>query len=165
MAIAEPNPPPQHQERQPGRETQMTPRPQWMPDLWRSADHLAGKVVLVTGGDSGIGRAVSVACAAEGADVAIVYREEHEDATTTKQAIESKGRRCVTIAGDVGDESFCKSAVERAVAELGKLDVLVNNAGEQHPQERIEEISSEQLERTFRTNIFSFFYMTKAALP
>ena len=164
MAIMDPQQKPQHQERQPGRESQMEPQPQWRPQ-WKPADHLEGKVVLITGGDSGIGRAVSVAYAAEGADIAIVYREEHDDAEVTKKAVEDRGRRCITIAGDVGEERFCSEVVERTLGELGRIDVLVNNAGEQHPQEDIENISDEQLQRTFKTNIFSFFYMTKAALP
>ncbi len=119
----------------------------------------------MTGGDSGIGRAVAVLFAKEGADVAIVYLDEHEDAQETKSLVEAEGRRCVTIAGDVGDESFCRQAVERTVSELGKLDVLVNNAAEQHAAGGIEEISEEHLERTFRTNIFGYFHMTKAAVP
>ena len=163
MQTLDPKPPPQHQEHQPGREREMVPQPQSTAE-WKSADYLAGKVVIVTGGDSGIGRAVAIACAREGADIAIVYREEHDDASLTKRAVEAEGRRCVTVAGDVGDEEFCRSAVETTVRDLGRLDVLVNNAGEQHPQKSIEEITAEQLERTFRTNIFSFFFMTKAAL-
>jgi len=141
----------------------MVPKPQVVPE-WKPAGYLDGKVVLITGGDSGIGSAVALACAREGADVAIVYRDEHDDARTTKHGVEKEGRKCFALAGDVGDEAFCREAVEKTVAELGRLDVLVNNAGEQHPVGRIEEITAEQLERTFRTNIFSFFYMTKAAL-
>jgi NAD(P)-dependent dehydrogenase (short-subunit alcohol dehydrogenase family) len=121
-------------------------------------------VALITGGDSGIGHAVAVAFAKEGADVAIVYHDAHEDAQKVKQEVEQQGRKCLAIAGDVGDETFCQQAVKQAVQELGKLNILVNNAAEQHPQQSIEEISAEQLERTFRTNIFSMFFMTKAAL-
>jgi NAD(P)-dependent dehydrogenase (short-subunit alcohol dehydrogenase family) len=122
-------------------------------------------VALITGGDSGIGRAVAIAFAREGADVAIAYLNEHKDAEETKRLVEKEGRRCVTIAGDVGGEEFCRDTVARTVESLGRLDVLVNNAAEQHPQESISKITADQLERTFRTNIFSFFYMTKAALP
>ena len=143
----------------------MQPEPQTIHEMWKPADLLKGKAVIITGGDSGIGRAVGVACAREGADVAIVYLEEHEDARETQRLIEAEHRRCLAIAGDVGDENFCKRAVEKAIAELGHLDILINNAGEQHLRDRIEDISAEQLERTFRTNIFSFFFMTKAVLP
>jgi NAD(P)-dependent dehydrogenase (short-subunit alcohol dehydrogenase family) len=156
--------PPQHQEQQPGIESEMTPRPRAEDPAYRGVGKLHGKVALITGGDSGIGRAVALAYAAEGADVAIVYLNEHGDAEETKRQVEAKGHRCLTIAGDVGDERLCRAAVERTVAELGRLDILVNNAAEQHPQESIEEISAQQLERTFRTNIFSFFYTAKAAL-
>jgi NAD(P)-dependent dehydrogenase (short-subunit alcohol dehydrogenase family) len=142
----------------------MRPRPEHEPKT-RGAGKLDGKVALVTGGDSGIGRAVAHAFAREGADVAISYLEEHDDAEETKRLVEQEGRRAITIAGDVGDEDHCNELVRRTVDELGKLDVLVNNAAEQHPQKSITDISREQLERTFRTNIFSFFYLTKAALP
>jgi len=157
--------PPQHQARQPGIESEMAPRPQAEDPHYRSSGKLHGKVALITGGDSGIGRAVALAFAAEGADVAIVYLNEHGDAQETQQQIEAKGRRCLALAGDVGAESLCRTAVAQTVRELGQLDILVNNAAEQHPQDSIENISAAQLERTFRTNIFSFFYMTKAALP
>jgi NAD(P)-dependent dehydrogenase (short-subunit alcohol dehydrogenase family) len=126
---------------------------------------LQGKVALVTGGDSGIGRAVAIAFAKEGAQVAIMYLNEHRDAAETKQQVEAHGVRCITIAGDVGEELFCTEAVQKTVNEFGGLDILVNNAAEQHPQERLEDISASQLERTFRTNIFSQFFLTKAALP
>jgi NAD(P)-dependent dehydrogenase (short-subunit alcohol dehydrogenase family) len=157
--------PPQHQDRQPGIEAAMTPRPRADDPGYRGSGKLQGKVALVTGGDSGIGRAVAIAYAREGADVAIAYLNEHQDAAETRRLVEQEGRRCLTVAGDVGDEAFCRQMVQRTVDELGRLDVLVNNAAEQHPQDSIEAISAEQLERTFRTNIFSFFYMTKAALP
>ncbi len=157
--------PPQTQERQPGIESEMDPIPVAEDAEYRGSGKLRGKVALITGGDSGIGRAVAIAYAKEGADSAIVYLDEHGDAEDTKAMVEELGRRCITIAGDVGAEAFCVDAVRRTVEELGRLDILVNNAAEQHPQESIEEISAEQLERTFRTNIFSFFYLTKAALP
>lgn len=156
--------PPQHQDEQPGRESEMTPRPKADDPQYRGSGKLQGKVALITGGDSGIGRAVAIAFAKEGADVAIMYLNEHDDAKQTKQMVEEQGQRAVAIAGDIGDESFCQQAVQQAVDEFGKLDILVNNAAEQHPQESIEDISAEQLERTFRTNIFSMFYLTKAAL-
>jgi NAD(P)-dependent dehydrogenase (short-subunit alcohol dehydrogenase family) len=156
--------PPQHQDVQPGREEQMTPRPEFEKESHIGTGRLAGKVALITGGDSGIGRAVAVLFAKEGADVSIVYLDEDADAEKTKQAVEDAGRRCLLISGDIGDESFCRQAVDQTVRELGGLDILVNNAAEQHPQESIEKISKEQLERTFRTNIFSMFYLTKFAL-
>jgi NAD(P)-dependent dehydrogenase (short-subunit alcohol dehydrogenase family) len=156
--------PGQQQGRQPGREGPMDPQPDYEP-RFPGSGRLKDKVALVTGGDSGIGRAVAVLFAREGADVAIVYLDEGEDAKVTKAAVEREGRRCLAIAGDVGDEGFCREAVERTVRELGRLDVLVNNAAEQHPKGSIEEISEEQLERTFRTNIFGYFHMAKAARP
>jgi len=156
--------PKQQQKRQPGLESPMRPRPQVQNDRRHCSGKLDGKVALITGGDSGIGRAVAVAFAQEGADVSVVYLNEHEDAEETKRLVSSENRRCLTIAGDVGDEQFCNSAVEKAFREFGQLDILVNNAAEQHPHDKIEDISAEQLERTFRTNILSFFFMTKAAL-
>lgn len=157
--------PPQHQDHRPGSESEMTPRPKYDDSKYRAADKLSGKVALITGGDSGIGRSVAVLFAREGADVAIVYLSEDEDAQETKRLVEQHGRRCVTIAGDIGDEQFCQQAVQQTVSELGHLDILVNNAAEQHPQQSIEDITAEQLERTFRTNIFGMFFLTKAAMP
>jgi NAD(P)-dependent dehydrogenase (short-subunit alcohol dehydrogenase family) len=156
--------PPQRQS-QPGIEQEMTPEPDAQP-RHRGSGKLAGKVALITGGDSGIGRAVAVLFAREGADVAIGHlAEEDADAVETCKLVEAEGGRCLRLPGDVGDEGFCAQAVERTVAELGRLDVLVNNAAEQHQASSIAEITAEQLERTFRTNIFAMFHLTKAALP
>lgn len=156
--------PEQHQEGQPGRQAPMTPQPGSEDREYRGSGKLEGKVALITGGDSGIGRAVAIAFAREGADVAIVYLSEHEDAETTRREVEQEGRRCIAIGGDVGDEQFCRHAVQQAVRELGHLDVLVNNAAEQHVKDSIHAISEEQLLRTFRTNVFALFFMVKAAL-
>ena len=155
--------PPQHQDRQPGRESAMTPKPDYAP-RFRGSGRLEGKVALITGGDSGIGRAVAVLFAREGADVAIVYLDEGEDAKEAARLVEREGRRCVAIAGDVGRPEFCAKAVETTGSELGRLDVLVNNAAEQHPQKDMADISPEQIDRTFRTNIYGYFFMTQAAL-
>jgi NAD(P)-dependent dehydrogenase (short-subunit alcohol dehydrogenase family) len=155
--------PPQSQET-PGTESEMTPKPKADDAQYKGSDKLKNKVALITGGDSGIGRAVAIAFAKEGADVAIAYLNEHDDAKETKKLVEEQGRRIVAIAGDIGDEVFCQQLVQQTIDEFGKLDILVNNAAEQHPQESIEDISKEQLERTFRTNIFSMFFLTKAAL-
>ncbi len=155
--------PPQEQ-KPPGKESEMQPKPKADDPQYQGSGKLNNKVALITGGDSGIGRAVAIAFAKEGADVAIVYLKEHDDAKETKHLVEKQGRRVVAIAGDITDETFCQQAVEQTVEQLGKLDILINNAAEQHPKENIEEISQEQLERTFRTNIFSMFYLTKAAM-
>ena len=157
--------PPQKQDSQPGIESEMTPRPDAEDESQRGSGKLRGKVAIVTGGDSGIGRAVAIAFAREGADVSVMYLNEHGDAEETRGEVKKHGRRCLLIAGDAGDESFCRQAVERTVSELGRLDVLVNNAAEQHVAHSIEEITEEQLVRTFRTNIFAMFFLTKAALP
>jgi NAD(P)-dependent dehydrogenase (short-subunit alcohol dehydrogenase family) len=156
--------PAQHQNQHPGIESEMIPRPQAEDSQYRGSGKLQGKVALITGGDSGIGRAVAIAYAKEGAEIAIIYFNEHADAAETKRQVEEEQRRCLTIAGDIGDEQFCQNAVEQIVKELGHLDILVNNAAEQHPRKSIEQISAEQLERTFKTNIFSFFYTVKATL-
>lgn len=156
--------PPQHQDHRPGIESEMTPKPKADDPKYRGSDKLRDKVALITGGDSGIGRATAIFFAKEGANVAIAYLNEHDDAQETKRLIEQEGRKCITIPGDIGDEKVCQQAVQQTVDEFGKLDILVNNAAEQHPQQSIEDITAEQLERTFRTNIFSMFFMTKAAL-
>lgn len=157
--------PPQHQPVQPGLETLMVPKPVFDNPNYIGTGKLKDKVALVTGGDSGIGRAVSLAFAKEGADVSIVYYDEHEDAEITKSYIEAQGRRCLLISGDVRDESFCQDAVSNTVSTLGGLDILVNNAGVQFPQNGIQDISVEQLARTFEINFFGIFIMTKLALP
>jgi NAD(P)-dependent dehydrogenase (short-subunit alcohol dehydrogenase family) len=155
--------PPQHQRQQPGREHKMKPRPRAEDEKHRGSGKLQDKVAIITGGDSGIGRAVAIAFAKEGADISIVYLEERKDANETKRLVEEHGRRCLLIEGDVGEEDFCRKAVEQTVKEFGRLDILVNNAAEQHPQDSIQKITEKQLEGTFRTNIFSFFFMVKAA--
>ena len=159
-----PHHPAQEQAHQPGRTAAMRPRPQAEMRAYRGAGRLAGKVALITGGDSGIGRAVAIGFAKEGADIAILYLNEHDDALTTRGLVEDQGRRCLTLAGDIGDEAFCRAAIARATTTFGRLDLLINNAGEQHPQERLEDIDAAQLERTFRTNIFGMFHLTRAAL-
>ncbi len=156
--------PPQHQNQQPGIESEMTPLPQFE-RAWHQTGKLQGKVALITGGDSGIGRAVAVAYAKEEADLVIVYFNENDDAKFVKERVESLGRRCILMAGDLGDVEFCKKVIENTVTAFGRLDILVNNSAEQHPQKSILDITEKQLERTFRTNIFSFFFMTQAALP
>jgi NAD(P)-dependent dehydrogenase (short-subunit alcohol dehydrogenase family) len=156
--------PPQHQKQRPGREPKMKPRPKVEDKSQRGSGKLRGKVGIITGGDSGIGRAVAVAFAKEGADVSVVYLEEHRDAKETEQLVEQDGRKCLLIDGDVGDEKFCAKIVDQTLSECGKIDILVNNAAEQHPQDTIEKISAKQLERTFRTNVFAYFFLTKAAM-
>jgi NAD(P)-dependent dehydrogenase (short-subunit alcohol dehydrogenase family) len=156
--------PRQKQTRRPGLESQMRPKPVASDPKYKAAGKLEGKVALITGGDSGIGRAVAVLFAKEGADVAIGYLNEHDDARETQRLVRAQGRKCLLLPGDIGYESFCRETVERTVKELGRLDCLVNNAAEQHPQENIEDIDREQLERTFRTNVFSMFFLTKAAV-
>ncbi|MBU3158637.1 SDR family oxidoreductase [Clostridium frigoris] len=159
------NIPKQHQDQQPGFEVLMNPKPIFEDPNCIGSGKLLNKVTLITGGDSGIGRAVALAYAREGSDIAIVYLNEHEDATETKRLICAKGRRCILIAGDIGDDTFCVNAVNKTIKELSKIDILINNAGEQHPQNSIEDITKKQLERTFKTNIFGMFYMVKSVLP
>lgn len=162
----QPVPPfPKQKENKPGTESNLDPKPKYGAPRYRGSGKLEGKVAIVTGGDSGIGRAVAVLYAREGADVAIVYLDEDEDAEETKRAVEAEGRKCILIPGDVGDQEFCNHAVERTVEELYHVDILVNNAGYQQHQVSIEDITEEQLERTFKTNIFGYFHMVKAALP
>jgi NAD(P)-dependent dehydrogenase (short-subunit alcohol dehydrogenase family) len=157
--------PPQQQKKQPGVESEMTPKPEADRPSHRGSGKLQDKVAIITGGDSGIGRAVAVAFAKEGADCVVAYLDEHKDAEETKRLVEEQGRRCLLVSGDIGAEQFCKQLVERAISEFGRLDTVVNNAGEQHEQDSLEKISAAQLERTFRTNIFAMFFLTKAALP
>lgn len=157
--------PPQHQNDQPGMEYKMKPRPQADDESYRGSGKLRGKVALITGGDSGIGRAVAIAFAKEGADLSIVYFDEHKDAEETKSRVEEYGASCILLSGDIGEEEFCRNAVEQTVQKLNRLDILVNNAAVQYPQKNIKDITAEQLEKTFRTNIFAMFYLVKAALP
>jgi NAD(P)-dependent dehydrogenase (short-subunit alcohol dehydrogenase family) len=153
-----------HEDDLPGHESQLEPKPDWAP-RYSGSGRLKGKVALITGADSGIGRAVAALYAREGADVAILYLCEHDDAAKTKEIVEGEGRKAIAIAGDVGDKDFCERAVKETVEKLGKLDILVNNAAEQHPDEEITEITEEQLKRTFQTNIFGYFFMVQAARP
>jgi len=156
--------PAQHQEHQPGRQSELNPQP--ISDSGRPGSaRLDQATVLITGGDSGIGRAVAIAAAKEGANVAIACLEEHDDAKETRRLVEEYGRACLLLAGDLGDERVAKSFVEKVVERYGSLDVVVNGAGEQHPTEKPEDITEEQLERTFRTNVFAQFFAVKAALP
>ncbi|AEH48982.1 SDR family oxidoreductase [Parageobacillus thermoglucosidasius] len=157
--------PPQHQNRQPGWQTEMDPQPVSISATYKGSGKLQNKVAIISGGDSGIGRAVAVHFAKEGADVAVIYLNEHEDAEETKRLVELEGKTCLLIAGDVGDENFCKQAVKQTISQFGKLDIVVNNAAEQHPQKSLLNITSQQLEKTFRTNVFGYFYLAKAALP
>jgi NAD(P)-dependent dehydrogenase (short-subunit alcohol dehydrogenase family) len=155
--------PAQKQYHQPGRESEMRPQPDYAPK-YPGVGKLKDKVALITGGDSGIGRAVAVAMAREGARIAIVYLEEHKDANETKELVEQEGSEAFLIPGDVGEEDFCEAAVDTTIEQFGRLDILVNNAGEQHETQDPREIDAQQIERTFRTNIFSFMFMTKHAL-
>src|SRR4051812_47178566 len=157
--------PAQHQKRQPGRQDKMRPQPKSGERSYVACGKLQSKVAIITGGDSGIGRAVAVLFAKEGADVAIAYLNEHKDARETKRLVETQGRKCLLVPGDIGKAKFCKSIVTQTAREFGKIDILVNNAAEQHPRESITKITERQLERTFRTNIFSFFFMTQAVMP
>ena len=148
----------------PGSEAKLNPKPDWQPH-YPGSGRLKDKVALITGADSGIGRAIAALYAREGADVAIVYLCEHEDAKKTREIVEGEGRKAITIAGDIGSKDFCDDAVRQTVDQLGRLDILVNNAGEQHWDKEITDISEDQLRRTFQTNIFGMFFMTQAAMP
>lgn len=153
-----------HEDRLPGHESELEPKPDWRP-RYPGSGRLDGKVALITGADSGIGRAVAALFAREGADIAILYLCEHDDAEFTRKIVEKEGRKAVAIAGDIGDKNFCDRAVRQTVDQLGGLDILVNNAGEQHSDKDIGDITDEQLRRTFQTNIFGMFYLTQAAAP
>jgi NAD(P)-dependent dehydrogenase (short-subunit alcohol dehydrogenase family) len=156
--------PAQHQDRQPGRQTEMSPQPKSEKPGYVGSGKLSGRTAIITGGDSGIGRAVALAFAHEGADSVIGFLEEREDAQETVRLVEAAGRRCVAVMGDVGEPAIAELLVSRAIEQFGRLDVVVNNAGEQHVQRSIEDISVEQLERTFRTNVYAMFHLVKAAL-
>jgi NAD(P)-dependent dehydrogenase (short-subunit alcohol dehydrogenase family) len=156
--------PPQHQKK-PGRESELNPRPHFAAPDYKGSEKLKGMVALITGGDSGIGRAVAVLFAREGADVAIVYLDEHDDAEETKRLVNAEGGRCVTISGDVRDTTFCEFAVEMTLTELGHLDVLVNNAAFQEHSSTLEDLTDEHLDMTMRTNIYGYIHMARAALP
>ncbi len=157
--------PAQHQEQQPGIESELIPAPNYdRPDFFGSGK-LKDKIAIITGGDSGIGKAVAIAFAKQGAVVNIVYLSEHEDAEETKKIISNLGRQVRLYAGDMGSEEFANEVVNNVVSEFGRIDIIVNNAGEQHPQQNIEDITEQQIERTFRTNVFAQFFLIKAALP
>ncbi|HAQ74796.1 SDR family oxidoreductase [Stutzerimonas nitrititolerans] len=153
------------QQPEPGKEDEMTPRPEYRGEDYKAAGKLQDKVAIITGGDSGIGRSVAVLFAREGADVVILYLDQYQDADETRRVVEQQGRRCLTFAGDVADQDVCRKVVDETVATFGKLDILVNNAAEQHPQKRFEDVTQQQWEKTFRTNVFGMFQMTQAALP
>jgi NAD(P)-dependent dehydrogenase (short-subunit alcohol dehydrogenase family) len=159
------NKPAQHQNIKPGRTKPMDPQPEDIMRHYIGSGKFKDKVVIITGGDSGIGRAVAIGFAKEGANIGIIYLNEHEDARATKEHIEEHGRKAILISGDIGNEKFCKGAIKKIKKEFGRIDVLINNAAEQHPQKKIEAITKSQLEKTFRTNIFSMFYLTKAVMP
>lgn len=153
-----------HKDDLPGKESTLRPEPAWQP-RYPGSGRLADKVAIVTGADSGIGRAVAALFAREGADVAIAYLCEHEDAEKTAEIVRKEGRRALTFAGDLGDKAICDALVAQTIAGFGRIDILVNNAGEQHPDKEIEAITEEQLKRTFQTNIFAMFFLTQAAMP
>ncbi len=157
--------PPQNQKSQPGIEAEMRPLPESGDPNAPSGGKLKGKVAVITGGDSGIGRAVAIAYAREGAEIAIIYLNEHSDAEETRKKVEEAGKKCLLIPGDVRNEGFCFASVEKAKKTFGRIDIIVNNAAEQHDTGSLLEISAERLERTFQTNIFAYFYLCKAALP
>lgn len=156
---------PKQKQNPPGKQKRMKPEPITDNPAYKGSGKLAGKVAIVTGGDSGIGQASAIILAKEGADIAIIYLKEHEDAFVTKKHVERLGRHCLLIPGDVGDDKFCKKAIAKTIQTLGRLDVLVNNAAEQHPQQSIEDISNKQLEKTFKTNVWGYFYMVRESVP
>lgn len=157
--------PPQHQNEQPGVESEMSPQPLSMDSAYIGSGKLNNKIAIITGGDSGIGKAVAIYFAKEGSDVVIVYLNEHQDAEETKKLVEAEGRKCLLLTGDIGDEAFSQEIVTKTIERFGKINILVNNAAEQHPQKSLLDITTQQLEKTFRTNIFGYFYLTKAVLP
>ena len=164
MTVEMEHPPAQEQAHQPGIESEMFPAPDFMP-RYPGSGRLDGKVAIISGGDSGIGRAVSVLFAREGARLAIIYLEEDSDAEETAELVESEGSEAILLRGDIGDKAFCQEAVSETLARFGRLDIVINNAAEQHPQDDPVDISQLQLDRTFRTNVFGYFYLTQAALP
>jgi NAD(P)-dependent dehydrogenase (short-subunit alcohol dehydrogenase family) len=153
-----------HEDALPGHESALDPKPDWTP-RYPGSGRLKDKVAVITGADSGIGRAIAALYAREGADVAIVYLCEHDDAAKTAEIVRSEGREALTVAGDIGDKQFCEAAIAQVIEKFGHIDVLVNNAGEQHPDKEITDITEEQLKRTFQTNIFGMFFMVQAAIP
>ena len=157
--------PPQHQNQHPGIESEMTPAPIYYDEKYiKKGDILTGKIAIITGGDSGIGRSVAVAYASQGADLVIVYYNEHKDAEETKKLVESAGRKCILMAGDISDSSFCSSVIERTINEYGKLDILVNNAAVQYVCNDIAQLPDNQFDKTFKVNVYGTFYMTKCAM-
>jgi len=153
-----------HEDALPGHESKLEPKPEWQP-RYRGSDRLAGKVAIITGADSGIGRAVAALYAREGADIAIVYLLEDDDAAETKRIVEAEGRRAITLRGDIGEREFADEIVRRTLDAFGRIDIVVNNAGEQHPDKEITDITEDQLRRTFQTNIFGMFFLVQAARP
>ncbi|HSC80619.1 MAG TPA: SDR family oxidoreductase [Chitinolyticbacter sp.] len=158
-------PPPQHQDIPHGRESRMQPQPVYIDEHYRAAGKLQGKVAIISGADSGIGRAVAVHFAEEGCDIVLLYLDSHEDACLTQAEIEKRGRRVLPLAGDVADGAFCRRVIDETLGTWGRIDILINNAGEQQPQDNLQDISEAQWQKTFRTNMFGIFQLTKAALP
>lgn len=157
--------PPQHQDHQPGVEYKMKPKPEFIDKAYKGSEKLKDKIAIITGGDSGIGRAIALHYAMEGADVVISYYDEHEDARLTKEMVENTGQKCLALSGNIANPKFCKTIIDETIEKFKKIDILVNNAAEQHPQDDFLSITDEQLENTFRTNVFAYFYMIKYALP